>query len=65
MLVLVVPDLQINIDPLPLFLASYAMVQVRIQEELREGWERILGLGLNMGPDVVGFEIGLADWLQR
>ena len=48
MLVLVVPDLQINRDPLPLFLASYAMVQVRIQEELIEGWERILVLGLNM-----------------
>jgi hypothetical protein len=47
-LVLVVPDLQINTDPLPLFLASYAMVQVRIQEELIEGWEGILVLGLNM-----------------
>ena len=47
-LVLVVPDLQINRDPLPLFLASYAMVQVQIQEELIEGWERILVLGLNM-----------------
>ena len=47
-LVLVVPDLQINTDPLPWFLASYAMVQVRIQEELIEGWEGILVLGLNM-----------------